>query len=108
MMQIQFRILNKAGKLLLLNHLLLNNFPNLKYFRSLMVTNNVTFSVQVLDTYLQRTSCMQPYRLHSHTKYRQMLSISVTKTTTKYVTYTLLTTYLLKLINNVTTNNIQL
>jgi hypothetical protein len=78
------------------------------YFSSLMITYNVTFSVQVLDTYLQRTSCTELYLLHSHIEYRQMLSISVTKTTTKYVTYTLSTTYLLQLNNNVTTNNIQL
>jgi len=79
----------------------LTSFLYLVYFSSLMTTY-VTFSVQVLETYLQRTSCMKLYLLHFHTEYMQKLSISVTKTTKKSVTYILLTTYLLQLSNNVT------
>jgi len=71
------------------------------YFSSLMMTY-VNFSVQVMETYLQRTSCMKLYLLHFHTEYMKKLSISVTKTTTKSVTYILLTTYLLQLSNNIT------
>jgi hypothetical protein len=79
----------------------LTSFLYLMYFSSLMMTY-VTFSVQVLETYLQRTSCMKLYLLHFHTECMQKFSISVTKTTKKSVTYILLTTYLLQLSNNVT------
>lgn len=71
------------------------------YFSSLMITY-ATFSAQVLETYLQRTSCMKLYLLHFHTEYMQKFSISVTKTTIKSVTYILLTTHLLQLSNNIT------
>jgi len=93
MMQLKLRIPHKKECYCYYIYSLIS-FLYLMYFSSLMTTY-VTFSVQVMETYLQRTSSMKLYLLHFHTEYKKKLSISVTKTTTKSVTYILLTTYLL-------------